>query len=167
MVMKNLIASHTCKFFLKPGEVVITYEPSLVSSVLGSCVAVTMFSPARRIGAICHAMLPGGGGRDNDLRYVDIALRHIYWKMIESGAMDMVVKLFGGARVLDVGGYVSEKRTVGEQNVLQAEMMLAELGLEIAARDTGGSQGRKLYFCTRDGDVYLHRMGRKSQKIHL
>jgi len=142
----------------------MAYEPSLVSSVLGSCVAVTMFSPARRIGAICHAMLPDSGGRNNDLRYVDSAVQHIYQKMKESGAVDLVVKLFGGAQVLDIGSYASEKRTVGEQNVAQAEMVLAELGLEIAARDTGGIQGRKLYFCTRGGDVYLHRMG---QKIYL
>ena len=158
--MKNLIASHTRNIFLKPGEVFIAYEPSLVSSVLGSCVAVTMFSPALRIGAICHAMLPDSGGRNNDLRYVDNALRHINQKMRQSGAVDPVVKLFGGAQVLDIGSYASEKRTVGEQNVAQAEMVLVELGLEIAARDTGGSQGRKLYFCTRGGDVYLHRMGR-------
>jgi chemotaxis protein CheD len=159
--MKNLIASHIRNIFLKPGEVVMAYEPSLVSSVLGSCVAVTMFFPGRRIGAICHAMLPDSGGRNNDLRYVDSALRHIYQKMRESGAAHPVVKLFGGAQVLDIGSYASEKRTVGEQNVAQAEMVLAGLGLDIAARDTGGIQGRKLYFCTRSGDVFLHRMGHK------
>ncbi len=159
--MKNLIASHTRNIFLKPGEVVVAYQPSLVSSVLGSCVAVTMFSPGRRIGAICHAMLPDSGGGGDDLRYVDSALRHIFQKMRESGATDLVVKLFGGAQVLDIGSYSSEKRTVGEQNVAQAELVLAELGLEVAARDTGGIQGRKLYFCTRNGDVFLNRIGQK------
>lgn len=139
----------------------MAYEPSLVTSVLGSCVAVTIFSPLRHIGAICHAMLPDSGGRNDDLRYVDSAVRHIYQKMRASGASDLVVKLFGGAQVLDVGSYTPEKLTVGEQNVLQAEMVLKALGLEIAAQDTGGIHGRKLYFCTRQGDVFLHRMGQK------
>lgn len=161
MIMKKLIASHTNHIFLKPGEVVVAHEPALVSSVLGSCVAITLFSPSLRIGAICHAMLPDSGGRDDDLRYVDNAVRYIYRKMRERGATDLVVKLFGGAQVLDVGSYDSARTTVGEQNVLRSEEMLAALGLVIAARDTGGLQGRKLYFCTRDGAVYLHRMGRK------
>jgi len=157
--MKNLISSHTRSIFLKPGEVVVAYESSLITSVLGSCVAVTMFSPRRRIGAICHAMLPDSGGQSDDLRYVDSALRHIYLKMKVSGDAELVVKLFGGAQVLNIGSYSSERITVGEQNVAQAEKVLAELGLGVAARDTGGTQGRKLYFCTRAGDVYLHRMG--------
>jgi len=162
--MNKLIASHTRNIFLKPGEVVVAYKPCLVSSVLGSCVAVTMFSPGRRIGAICHAMLPDSGGQNGDLRYVDSALCHIYRKMRESGATDLVVKLFGGAQVLDIGSYSSEKRTVGEQNVARAELVLAGLGLEVTARDTGGIQGRKLYFCTRDGDVFLNRMGQRRKK---
>lgn len=165
--MKNLIASHTRNIFLKPGDVVLAYEPTLISSVLGSCVAVTMFSPSRKIGAICHAMLPDSGGRDNDLRYVDSALLHIYRKIRESGAVDLIVKLFGGAQVLDFNSHDLGRKTVGEQNVLQAEKILESLGLDIAARDTGGVRGRKLFFCTRNGDVFLHRMGQRSQADYL
>ena len=139
----------------------MAYEPTLISSVLGSCVAVTMFSPERRIGAICHAMLPYGGGRSDDLRYVDSAIQHIYQKIRAYGVTDLVVKMFGGAQVLEVGSYAPEKKTVGAQNVLQAELELEALGLKISAQDTGGIHGRKLYFCTREGDVFLHRMGRK------
>lgn len=159
--MKTLIASHTPNIFLKPGEVVVAYEPALVSSVLGSCVAVTMFSPSLRIGAICHAMLPDSGGRRDDLRYVDNAVTYICRRMRECGATDLVVKLFGGAQVLDVGSYDATRSAVGKMNVACSEMILSSLGLVIAAQDTGGFQGRKLYFCTRDGDVYLHRMGRR------
>ena len=157
--MKNLIASHTHNIYLKPGEVFISRSPVLVSTVLGSCVAVTMFSPSRGFGAICHAMLPGNTGRDNDLRYVDTALRHIYDKIVAYGVVsDLVVKLFGGAQVLNVADRLPDRQTVGDQNVVQAEAVLALLGLTISARDTGGLQGRKLFFCTRSGDVYLRRM---------
>lgn len=159
--MKDLIASHTRNVFLKPGEVCVAHEPTLISSVLGSCVAVTMFSPLRGIGAICHAMLPDSGGRSGDLRYVDNALRYIHRKMSGAGTGDLVVKLFGGAQVLDLDSYAPDRRTVGEQNVARAELVLAELGLALTARDTGGLQGRKLYFCTRRGDVFLHRMGQR------
>lgn len=157
--MKNLIASHTDNIYLKPGEVFISKGPTLVSTVLGSCVAVTLFSPARRCGAICHAMLPENIGTENDLRYVDAALQHIYAQLVRRGNItDLVVKLFGGAKVLDVGEVSSSRLTIGDQNILKAEEILAELGFTISARDTGGLRGRKLFFCTRSGDVYLRRM---------
>jgi len=154
--MKNLIASHTRNIYLKPGEVLVTRTPALVSTLLGSCVAVTMFSASRGFGAICHAMLPANSGRENDLRYVDTALRYLYAKAIEHAAgNDLVVKLFGGGQLLDVGEMASGRQTVGDQNVVQAEAVLASLGLALSSRDTGGLRGRKLFFCTRSGDVYL------------
>ena len=157
--MKNLVALDMDNVYLKPGEGLVTRTPVLVSTVLGSCVAVTMFSAASGFGAICHAMLPDNAGRETDLRYVDTALRHIYEKLLEYGVSgDLEVKLFGGAQVLNVAERALHKQTVGDQNVAAAETMLASLGLVIAASDTGGLRGRKLFFCTRSGDVFVRRM---------
>lgn len=159
MTIKNLIASHDHNIYLKPGEVLVTRTPVLVSTVLGSCVAVTMFSPSRGFGAICHAMLPTNSGREADLRYVDTALQYLYAKVMEHGAgNDLVVKLFGGAQVLAVGDRQPERQVVGDQNVVRAETVLASLGLTVSVRDTGGLRGRKLFFCTRNGDVFVRRM---------
>jgi chemotaxis protein CheD len=157
--MKKLIASHTRNIYLKPGEVVVTREEALVSTVLGSCISVTMYSPLRRFGAICHAMLPDNIGREADLRYVDTALQYLY-RMVKkhTAETDLVVKLFGGAHVLAVGEALPGRSSVGEQNVARAEDVLASLGLLLSARDTGGLQGRKLFFCTRSGEVYIRRM---------
>ena len=157
--MKNIVAADMDNVYLKPGEVLISRKCALVSTVLGSCIAVTMFSPSRNFGAICHAMLPENHGRENDLRYVDTALQYIYSRVVgyEIGT-DLVVKLFGGAQVLNVSESYPEKLTIGDQNVSKAEAVLESLGFEISARDTGGMQGRKLFFCTRSGDVYLRRM---------
>ena len=157
--MKSLIASHSHNVYLKPGEVLISRTPVLISTVLGSCVAVTLFSASRGFAAICHAMLPENVGRDNDLRYVDTALYHIYDKIVSCGvANDLVIKLFGGAQVLNMGERAPDRNTVGDQNIAQAETVLAALGLTVSARDTGGLQGRKLFFCTRSGDVFVRRM---------
>ncbi|MSN25073.1 MAG: chemotaxis protein CheD [Geobacter sp.] len=158
--MKALIDSHTNNIYLKPGEVVVARKPVLVSTVLGSCIAVTMFSPKSGFGAICHAMLPQNNGCAEDLRYVDAAVLHIYRKAVARGAAsDLIVKLFGGARMLDIRDAGSTIRTVGEQNVAKAQEILSDLGLNVDRSDTGGVVGRKLYFCTRDGDVYLKKMG--------
>jgi chemotaxis protein CheD len=157
--MKALIASHTHNIYLKPGEIYVSRKPVLISTVLGSCVAIILFSASRNFAAICHAMLPENTGREHDLRYVDTALHYMYDKIVQDGiGSDLTVKLFGGAQVLDVKQGASVKQTIGDQNVSKAEEMLAALGFTIAARDTGGMQGRKLFFCTRSGDVYMRRM---------
>ena len=157
--MKSLIASHTRNIYLKPGEVLVARSPILVSTVLGSCVAVTMFSASSGFSAICHAMLPENIGKINDLRYVDTALQYMYDKIVDYDVRsDLVIKLFGGGNVLAVGDNESMKLTIGEQNVLKAEEVLTSLGLNISARDTGGIRGRKLFFCTRSGDIYVRRM---------
>jgi len=158
--MKRIIASHSCRVYLKPGEVLVPRNPVLVSTLLGSCVAVTMFSPGSGVGAICHAMLPDNAGENEDLRYVDTAVRYIYRKIMEYGAKDdIVVKLFGGAQVLAFENYAPARLTIGEMNVARAEEILNLLGLTVAKADIGGIYGRKLYFSTMNGDVYLRRMG--------
>lgn len=165
--MKSLIASHTHNVYLKPGEVLVTRTPVLVSTVLGSCVAVTMYSASRGFGAICHAMLPENAGRDKDLRYVDTALLHIYDKIVEYGiGSDLVIKLFGGAQVLSIAERSLGRQTVGDQNVAKAEAVLASLGLAVSARDTGGLRGRKLFFCTRSGDVFMRYMRHGKHSIN-
>lgn len=166
--MKKLIDSHTHNLYLKPGEAIVSLKPMLVTTVLGSCVAVTMYSASKRFGAICHAMLPSNAGRESDLRYVDTAVRYLYEKAMKCDAgSDLVVKLFGGARVLDVGGHSAGKGSVGDQNVVRAETVLETLGLTVSARDTGGMSGRKLFFCTRDGDVFMRRLGSGASKRGL
>ncbi|MDD2853275.1 MAG: chemotaxis protein CheD [Desulfuromonadaceae bacterium] len=162
--MKDLIVSHSHTIYLKPGEVLVSRKPVLVSTVLGSCVAVTLYSPSCGFGAICHAMLPESSGRNKDLRYVDTALKHIYEKIAKYGnVLDLEVKLFGGAQLL--GGVASgfEKASIGDQNIAKAVEVLSSLGFTLAAQDTGGMRGRKLFFCTRSGDVFVRYM--RSKKL--
>ena len=158
--MKRIIAQHSCSAYLKPGEVIISANPILVSTVLGSCVAVTLYAPDRGVGSICHAMLPNIRPAEDNLLYVDRAVRYIYCKMLEYGceSTDLVVKLFGGSQVL-IGTYTRENRpSVGEQNILQARQTLGQLGLNIAKADIGGNLGRKLFFSIKTGDVYLRKL---------
>lgn len=157
--MRSMISDHHCNVFLKPGEVIVSARPILVSTVLGSCVTVTMYSPGKGVGAICHAMLPNNHKEDNNLLYVDTAVRYSYRKMQEYGAgNDLAVKLFGGAQVLVGGHQFDTGRSVGEQNVIQAKKTLDQLGLSIAKADTGGTMGRKLFFSIKTGTVYLRKL---------
>lgn len=157
--MRDCIDGHSSNVYLKPGEVIISKNPILVSTILGSCIAVTMFSPSKKIGAICHAMYPSNPTGDVNVQYVDSAIQYIFGKMLEyTGKTDLIVKLFGGAKVLTGGEYGEDRMAIGEQNISQAKRTLAELGLAIANSDIGGIRGRKLLFSIKTGDVYRRRL---------
>ncbi len=157
--MRNFIAGHSSEVFLKPGEVIISRNPIMVSTILGSCVAITLYSPAKKLGAICHAVHPHSVNREPSLQTVETAIRYIHCKMIEYGGKeDMVIKLFGGARVLAGGNCHDDRKTIGELNVIEAEKTLAHLGLVLAKKDVGGCQGRKLLFSLKTGEIFLRRL---------
>lgn len=144
--------------YLKPGELAVAERPALVSTVLGSCVAVTLFSPRLGVGAICHAMLPLAEGREG-FKFVDTSLAHMLESFERLGVTkrELVAKLFGGADMFEVLRPASSP-TVGWQNVQAARTILQREGLHLSASDTGGQQGRKLLFYSHTGEVLLKRL---------
>jgi chemotaxis protein CheD len=80
---------------------------------------------------------------------------------------DVEVKCFGGAdlfsKKIEKPGTVS----VGRQNVMTAEKVLAHEGFRIAKQDVGGLRGRKLYFYTHTGEVLLKRLSAGRDPISL
>jgi len=149
------------KIYLKPGELVVTEEPVMVTTVLGSCVSVTMFNARTGTAAICHGMLPYGGKSEN-FKYVDTALRYMlgYFKKLQIDRKEIEVKFFGGADMFTTTTKESNTRnlTVGWQNISAATTCLKEYGLTPTASDVGGGIGRKLIFTTDTGIVYLKRL---------
>jgi chemotaxis protein CheD len=159
--------SQQAALFLKPGEIVISSSPLRVTTLLGSCVAITLYSPRLRLGAICHALLPtcrreepccsGDSGK-----YVECALKVMLEEVRQRGVLDseLECKLFGGS---DMFNTVEGRRlSVGRQNLEMALSVLEQAKLRIMTRDLGGARGRKIIFHTDSGDVYLKRL-RKSE----
>jgi len=143
---------------LRPGELLVTRQPQLVVTVLGSCVAVTMFEPITGLAAICHAMLaappPAAGAVLRSFRYMNHALPSMIDSFRRAGVAPerVEVKLFGGASVLRVGG----GPCVGAANLAAARRLLRESRFGIRAENTGGGRGCKILFNTATGEV-LHR----------
>ncbi|MBI5015734.1 MAG: chemotaxis protein CheD [Deltaproteobacteria bacterium] len=149
---------------LRPGELLVVEQPSVAVTVLGSCVAVTLFHRRTRLGALCHAMLPEAAARgtgDDPFRYVEPSLRYMAaeFRRRGIGARETEVKMFGGGDVL-----LSRPRdgdpTVGARNVSAALQCLDEQEYTIMARDVGGTRGRKIYFDTSSGFVFVKRLSR-------
>lgn len=157
--MKNLVDARLRNVYLKPGEVFVSRTPTLVSTVLGSCVSVVIFSPEAGMGAMCHAQLPFARGND-DLRYVDKAVSYMYDRLsaISGRTKGFEVKLFGGAEGLVHRRGPELPTSIGGQNVAAAMKVIESLGLRVTASDTGGDRGRKIFFYSNSGEVLLRRL---------
>jgi len=150
---------------LNSGALVITDKPQWVVTVLGSCVAVTMFHRPSGWAAICHAMLPRPHQdlparipRTDRERYVSLVIPCMVQAFAERqiSPEDLEVKLFGGANILQVGGENQPNSGVGTANVVAAREWLETHRLRVLAENVGGLRGRKILFNTQTGDV-LHK----------
>jgi chemotaxis protein CheD len=160
-----------CEIYVQPGESHLVSQPSVLRTLLGSCVGVTFLVPRLGIGALCHPMMPNcppaqlrklspQAGR----RYVDFAIREIARRLDSLGAAraEAVVKLFGGNDVLTIGTNDPE-RTIGKQNCEAALRVLAEERFTVAASCLGGTSGVHISFATATGEVLLRRLDSAKQ----
>lgn len=156
------------KVFLQTGDCFLGVRPTLVSSVLGSCVAVTMCDPGRGIGAICHAFLPDSvsfqhSWRDPQVcRFVDTALENMFSSLmkLKINPDTLSVKLFGGASGLMGVPERTNLYDIGGRNIRAARNWLAGHGLAVCRSQVGGCHGRKLHFLTHTGDVWVKQLNR-------
>jgi chemotaxis protein CheD len=153
--------------FLKPGEVYFSERPSIVSTVLGSCISVTMFSPERHIGAICHAVLPEERASGEAFRYVDSSILTMLKGFDRYGIprSRIEVKLFGGADMLPATPFKTREGSVGRQNIEIAMRVVEREKLRLVASDLGSTHGRKIFFNTHTGEILLKRLGKVKRVI--
>jgi chemotaxis protein CheD len=152
------------EFYLQPGESELVTEPTLLRTLLGSCVGVAFWVPGMGIGALCHPMLPRLPARAANSgkarrRYVDYTIREMAQRIDKLGVprTGVQVKLFGGADVLQVQTD-SQRPTVGKMNQDVASSVLADEGFEVVAASLGGNRGIQIAFNTGTGEVLLRRL---------
>lgn len=150
--------------YLHAGEVHISAKPEIVSTILGSCISVILYSPRLKISAISHSLMPTC---KNDgtvcskctqgYKYVDCSIIRMLteFEKLKIKKHEIDVKIFGGADVLG-----SEKRedSIGKQNIIAAIQTLNREKLKILSSDIGGLKGRKLYLVTHSGEVFVSKL---------
>lgn len=152
---------------LKPAEMFISERPTIVRTVLGSCVAVTMFDAQHRVAAICHALLPEADtlsnpedDKPNSYKYVNSVIPLMLKKLQTYGVnpQDLEVKLFGGADMLGSRTGKFGFQPVGKSNIEAVIQTIKNQNLRIKVSDVGGVSGRKILFYTHTGEVLLKRI---------
>jgi len=148
------------KVYLKIGEYYITKVPTVISTVLGSCVGVCLFEKKERIGGLNHILLPGRPDLNyfNDsARYGINAMELLINGIIKLGGKkeNIIAKAFGGACVTSSFSY---ENGPGQKNVEFVIRFLKDEDIKLVCHDLGGYDIRKIFLHSNTGDVFLKRL---------
>jgi chemotaxis protein CheD len=141
--------------YLYPGELIATSDPSVISTVLGSCVSVCLLDPVTRSGGANHFLLPYlTRGDGSSARFGRTAMEMLFTRMLSLGCQkrNLTARMFGGASQFMAS---RDRISIGQQNVQVATHFLEDEGIPILAQEVGGARGRKLVFHTETGDVFV------------
>ena len=153
---------HIVEIFLQPGDLYFGDCNTRIRTVLGSCVSLTFWHPALRVGGMCHYMLPNRSQEKRrvsqlapDGRYADEAIEMLTREINQIGAphREYLVKLFGGGNMFpNRSNPVSH---VGIKNVESARSLVARHGFNCVAEHLGGDGYRNVIFDIWNGNVWV------------
>jgi chemotaxis protein CheD len=136
------------------GRWAVASAPTLIRTLLGSCVGVVLHDRQGKLGGVAHIVLPDSrGATDHPGKYADTAIPVLIEDMERLAGRRLrprlTAKLFGGASMFQGGASMD----IGKSNQVAVERVLAEFGVAVVARDMGGEAGRRLTFSTATGIV--------------
>lgn len=146
---------------LQPGEYAVADHRHRILTLLGSCVSITLWHPARRIGAMSHFLVPGRQPLEGaaappalDARYGDEALALMLQGLKGHGvaAQDCEAKVFGGGDMFPK--VPAQGPSVGRRNGEMARQLLKAHGLVLRSESLFGKGHRKIVFDIADGSVW-------------
>lgn len=140
--------------YLVGGEMLASKAPYVISSLLGSCVAVCLWDSALRAGGMNHFTLPcSRSSHERSNRFGNVSTQNLILRMEELGScrQDLRARIYGGGHV--PGDRMNIFGSVGEVNIKVARHVLKHARIPIESEDAGGCHGRKLHFNTYTGEI--------------
>jgi chemotaxis receptor (MCP) glutamine deamidase CheD len=144
-------------------------EPTLIKTLLGSCIAVCLHDPVARVGGMNHFMLPRGGTHayaPDASRFGVHAMDCLIGAMMKAGAdrRRFVAKIFGGAHVLDMKESLV---SVPQQNIDFIRTFLSAEGFPVLSEDLGGYQPRHVQYFSHTGRARIKRVSSVQSRSRL
>lgn len=154
--------------YLQPGELYFGSGDLRLSTLLGSCVSVTVWHPVHRIGGMCHFMLPSRADESRtefDGRYGDEALAVIRREIAaaKTKPRDYQVGVFGGGNMFATGNTGSID--IGRRNIHAARQLLQRHGFAVDWEDVAGAGYRRLWLNLKTGDVRCVQVDGDKQRV--
>jgi len=141
---------------------VAKHPDTLTTLGLGSCVGITLFDRAKKIGGMAHCMLPTYKGFEgqNIAKFVDSAVIELINQLVRIGASRtaLVAKIAGGAHMFG-RSQNSDMLKIGERNAAAGLAILRQLSIPVQANDTGGSHGRTIELDIETGALRIKTVG--------
>lgn len=144
---------------IMPGEFYVTENEEIITTVLGSCIAVCIRDTKLSIGGMNHFMLPDGGpnstaGGVNSAQYGFHAMEVLINTILANGGdrSRLEVKIFGGATVL------RSRTSVGDINISFVREYLREEGMPIKSENVGGLHPRKVIYFPFSGRILMKKL---------
>lgn len=149
--------------FLGPGEIWFGRGDGVVSTLLGSCVAMTLWHPPRRLAGMCHYVLPSrpasvrAAGLDG--RYGDEAMRLLVAAAVGAGCdlRECELGCYGGGWMFDSDPQdfspADSAIHIPQHNIAQAHMLMSALGINVVSEHVGGRGHRQVHMSLVDGRV--------------
>lgn len=147
---------------LMPGELYLGGAPTQVRTLLGSCVAITLWHPSRLIGGMCHFMLPQRqrpAHEPADGRYGVEAVDAMVQVIERAGlkTREFVAHLYGGADTLTETSGV--KLNIGERNIERGWSLIDAHDFQLEGVDVGDHMPRSVTLTLASGAVTCRRGG--------
>lgn len=131
------------------GDYAVSSDPDVImSTVLGSCIAVCLFDAEAGVGGMNHFLLAEAGqDQSDDLKYGVNAMELLINKVLRAGGdrSRLKAKLFGGARML------GNSRDIGNTNAKFAISFLEREGIPCVSHSVGGEKARRVQFTPHTG----------------
>lgn len=145
---------------INAAEMFVSSEPTVISTVLGSCISVCLYCPQKEMGGMIHYALPSPDygpteknpeHKNSDLRYGNLAIQKLIQSLEKITGLScekFVAKIVGGGAVMDE---LKQSSSIGPLNAAMARDMLKARKISIIGEDVGGTSGRKVYFYSDSG----------------
>jgi chemotaxis protein CheD len=138
----------------------------LISTVLGSCIAVCLWDKRTKVAAMNHYLLPGkhddlSGGATRGYFSIHLMVRSLKNRKVRFE--DVEAKVFGGSNSLYARNDIYK---IGERNAIMAFEVLKHYGINVVAYHVGGTYGRKIVFNTATGKVRMRLLTKSTQEVN-
>ncbi|MEL7105271.1 MAG: chemotaxis protein CheD [Pseudomonadota bacterium] len=134
--------------YIAQGEQAIGSNPEdIITTTLGSCVAVCLWDSVRMLGGMNHILLPDFGDWSRVNNFGGSAMDRLVNALLKEGAdrRDMRAKVFGGAAM------IAGLSDIGHRNAAFVRAYLKREGIPCDAESTGGEMARQVKYWPHDG----------------
>ncbi len=126
-------------------------RPAIISTVVGSCVAVSVFDRKQKVGGMNHFQFPYMDDlQQATARYGNVSVSFLINMMLAVGSKPshLEAQIIGGAFQPDIS-----PENIGQDNIKVAKKILAGKKVRVVSEDVGGKKGRKIIFNTEANEL--------------